>query len=382
MLLEGRIAHLGSYQQLLASGVDLSAFVPPQKNEGEGDGPGQGQGQDANSQSEGLSLLDAGYATQQQQQQREEEDRDTRSLLAADSQSLGSRPPLRRDVPSAFEQQQQQQQGESLASADSAAQLVPLPSFYTKSLLTAGGSFASHAPVRLEGLPAAPQPGRQSAAAAAAACSGGGGGAGSGSTVVDGATTEAATTAAAAVAAAAAVGCLAPLSGEFVNLAVDGIDAAVSETAFMQQQQQQQQGLSADDDSAPQAAAAPPTSSSAAAPDESDPLMPSAAGGNKPHHEQQQHWQQQDTAAFGGSNGGSNGGGCQAGRLIDAEGRAKGQVKRSVYLAYLTAMGPLLLVPLAVLIGEWEACAAAAWGGGGGIWRRCVCACLVGWVAG
>ncbi|KAF8057290.1 Abcc2 [Scenedesmus sp. PABB004] len=39
------------------------------------------------------------------------------------------------------------------------------------------------------------------------------------------------------------------------------------------------------------------------------------------------------------------------GQLIKAEERAKGQVKRSVYLAYLTAWGPLLLLPTAVALG-------------------------------
>lgn len=45
----------------------------------------------------------------------------------------------------------------------------------------------------------------------------------------------------------------------------------------------------------------------------------------------------------------------QKGKLVKAEERAKGQVKRSVYLAYLSAWGPLFLLPIAVTLGEFVA---------------------------
>lgn len=150
VLLEGRIAHMGTYQQLTASGVDLSAFVPQHTTEDE-----QGQQQQSKvsqpAQQAGFagggSLGTAGDGQQQQQHT------DVRSLLAADSQQLGSRPP---DTAAQLAAQQlQQQQGLSGAvlesSGSSAVQLVQLPSFYTKSLLATGGSFASHVPVKVGG---------------------------------------------------------------------------------------------------------------------------------------------------------------------------------------------------------------------------------------
>jgi hypothetical protein len=39
------------------------------------------------------------------------------------------------------------------------------------------------------------------------------------------------------------------------------------------------------------------------------------------------------------------------GRLVMAEHRARGQVKRSIYLAYLAAWGPLFLLPITIAIG-------------------------------
>jgi co-chaperonin GroES (HSP10) len=44
--------------------------------------------------------------------------------------------------------------------------------------------------------------------------------------------------------------------------------------------------------------------------------------------------------------------GSRSGKLIRAEERARGQVRKSVYMAYLLAMGPLLLLPIGVTLGE------------------------------
>lgn len=293
---------VGVLTDLLLSGVDLSAFVPPQHYEDE-------EGEETDSQQAGgLSLIDA--EPQQQQQQLL-----NRSLLAADSQQLGDLEGVKFanvSLPSVFEQRQQQH--DELRSADSAVQLVQLPSFYTKSLLATGGSFASHVPVKLD--PQAGQGGGQS------------GGGGSSSEVVDGAATDAATTAAAA-AAASAGGSLAPSAGEAVNLAVDAVQP---ELGTPLQQQQVGSNVTAD---------------------ESSPLISPAAGAAAAgKSDDTQHWQDPASSSTDKDVSGSSGVKRVKGQLVLAEQRAKGQVKRSVYLAYLTAMGPLLAVPIAVLIGE------------------------------
>jgi hypothetical protein len=298
VLLDGRIAHMGTYQQLMSSGVDLSAFVPP-PHAGE-----EGEGEDSN-QAEGLTVSDTADAQQQQQQQSA-----ASSLLAADSQQLGNRLASSEVLSSALERRQQQQQ--ALQSGDSSAQLVQLPSFYTKSLLAAGGSFASHVPLTLD------------------ADAGQGGGA----RAVNGAATEAAP-AAAAAAAAAAGGSMAPSAGEAVNIAVDATQPLGDVP--------EQQGLGVTFDW--QGLTGSAISAATEAADESAPLIGAAEAAKSTNQQQQQQWQD----PFGSSSGSS--GSRQRGQLVLAEQRAKGQVKRSVYLAYLTAMGPLLAVPIAVLIG-------------------------------
>jgi hypothetical protein len=86
--------------------------------------------------------------------------------------------------------------------------------------------------------------------------------------------------------------------------------------------------------------------------------------------------------AHGGSSGSSGGSNARRkGQLVLAEQRAKGQVKRSVYMAYLTAMGPLLAVPIAVLIGGWRFVGGGRWcvwvGWDGGCAPCCCRLCLL-----
>jgi hypothetical protein len=58
-----------------------------------------------------------------------------------------------------------------------------------------------------------------------------------------------------------------------------------------------------------------------------------------------------DEEAGVGKSPSGKGGRRGLGRLIKAEHRARGQVKRSVYLAYLAAWGPLFLLPITIFVG-------------------------------
>jgi hypothetical protein len=288
VLLGGRVAHTGSYQQLLSSGVDLSAFLPQQQQEQQ--------------QREELHLQ------QQEQQQQQNSARPDLTPNGEGRQSLiklWAGQHVADGVNSEAEQQQQQQQQPAAGSSLLAAASQKLGSRPGQTALSSSSS-------------------RRDAQ------------------LVNGAANDAATLAAAA-AAAAAGGCVAPSVGEAVSMAIESIP----------QQQQQQQGLegvreqaSVYGDKAHATLLASPKAAAAEGEDESVTAPLITAGNTSSKLDQQQQQQR----PYGSS--GSSGGGRSKGQLVLAEGRAVGQVKRSVYLAYLTAMGAFLIVPIAVLVGE------------------------------
>ncbi|WIA42403.1 hypothetical protein OEZ86_008404 [Tetradesmus obliquus] len=81
-----------------------------------------------------------------------------------------------------------------------------------------------------------------------------------------------------------------------------------------------------------------------------------ASPGGKQQQQQVQadisvHSDQQSRTGAASAAGGDGKEGAKSGKLIRAEERARGQVRSSVYMAYLLAMGPLLLLPIAVTLG-------------------------------
>ncbi len=80
-----------------------------------------------------------------------------------------------------------------------------------------------------------------------------------------------------------------------------------------------------------------------------------------------------DEKGAGGKKGGAVIGGkrWRRGRIVKVEHRAKGRVKRLVYLVYLSAWGPLFLLPIAITVGESSrvvgGCLVASSAGFGGV---------------
>lgn len=265
VMLEGRIAHVGSYQQLISQGIDLAAIVPVPHDADE----------DQEEQLPGQQLPGQQLPTQQLQGAQ------VSPAAAAASSTIGS-----------LQQQQLQQgrgqletveeDGETVVSSAAARQLPPfersqpsvphiieLPQSLTRSLLV-GGSFASHKPSKLGDHLA-----------------GGGAGAGAGC--------------------GGAAGAVAAADGDAERVVVDvGGDGGKA----------------------------------------------GAAGGVMKAVVEEEGLVKEEQGEKQGGGGGEAGGLLRRGRLILAEHRAKGQVKRSVYLAYLGAWGPFFLLPILIGIGE------------------------------
>ncbi|GBF89551.1 canalicular multispecific organic anion transporter [Raphidocelis subcapitata] len=270
VMLDGRIAHAGSYPALLAAGVDLASLVPlPTADEG-GEGVETGAGGSPAKPKQGA----ASPLPPQKQQ----------PAPPAQQPAAPSPPPQPQPQPPAAAPNQprarlalfskpspQPRPGPpALARGEgSMPRLMALPSFLTRTL-AAGGSFASHKPSRK---------GDAITRAAAAATGGGANGAAAGDVEL-GAAKLAASDAAAAAASAGDYG-----------------------------------GAKAEADAETEA--------------EAELLPPPGAGAGK-------------KGVFAG----------RLGRLVAVEHRAKGSVKRSVYLAYLSAWGPLFLLPAAITLGS------------------------------
>jgi len=244
VMLNGRIAHQGSYQELVAAGVDIAAFVPPPAEPIDDDAASEGAGELQRRRS---ASIDQARPTSRLSHQGSRESQARRqgsggggaaSRYSVDDQEEGRDAvgPLRRGA------------------AASMIQLMELPRDMNRTLMQ-GGSFASHKPMRAgDRLGSEGDDGE-----------GGGGG----------------------VAAAAAAAVLAARKG-------GDLEAALSEEGSEEgsEEESEEEGVK----------------------------------GKK--------------------------GGSRKGRIVLAEHRAKGRVRRLVYLAYLSSWGPFFLLPIAITLGE------------------------------
>jgi hypothetical protein len=326
VMLGGRITHSGTFQQLVQQGVDLSAFVPAAAHDGaDGDSAGGSSTQKqynfnpAGTAAAAATAAAAGSTSAS----------NLRGLLSAGSQQLGSRADVA--LPVSLPQQQQQQPPSGVRQGSS-MELVQLPPDCSKSLLLSGGSFGSHKPFKGL-LPADGGSSRMQEGPAGADEAG---------APQQSWLQEAGTAAAAATASeeTAGGGSLAPLDGEFVSLQLDSMSMQPPAAAA----------------AAAAAAAVSTTPADSAAQDSSEaaPLIPGGAADSSHARPAGSDGSQREHDSSNGGKANGSGGSKKGspGQLVAAEARAKGQVRRSIYMAYLTAMGPFLIVPLAVLIGE------------------------------
>jgi hypothetical protein len=285
VVLAGRIAHIGSFHDLVTAGVDLTAFIPL---------PNSIDSQQQPQKPTGTPTEPAGRPKQDQLGGHE--------LVA----------PLLEEAAASDEAEDG-----GIGSSSNSIVLQELPSFL-KPAMVSGGSFASHKPSKVSA-------GRDEKSARAA----------------DSNASSTQHTLAPdwrSSALSAAQGPASQNSRAAEGAAADGLQLheAPQKQAVLQQQQDK-----ADDE------------------DERHVLL---------HPEQQQQQQQQPSPhgdRYQDGEGGSHDDAAAVkgpqddsmrlkGQLVLQEQRAKGQVKRSVYLAYLGSWGPLLLLPIAVMLGEPE----------------------------
>lgn len=363
VMLEGRIAHTGTYSQLLAQGVDLAAFVPAMVQEEDSE---QEQTEQQQQQQELLQLSPTAMSP-------------TAAAATTTADSDGNDNAA---SPSA---------GTGHATANSSGgsssrPLQPLKSFSdvisielpASVLARSGGSFASHKPHKV---------GQDIEATAAAAVMAVEEAAADGSSVQRPIGAGPAPAAALAAVSDEEVEAGKPRLG-FLDSLKDSFHSKTQlETINDLKEGEQEQQTAAVAASAPGETAAAaqklrtPSGAAAAAGNglangfdhhastdddeehgedcslmarqQSQPLTPSRKKQRQDqellldvsvHSDQQQGLQQQQSK---GSEDGSS-----KGRLVKAEERARGQVRRSVYMAYLSAWGPLLLLPIAVAFGK------------------------------
>jgi hypothetical protein len=258
----GRVAHEGTYEDLIAAGVDLASYVPlPEASAGAEDG--------------GVAAGAKGEA-----------------------------------APPALEQAQP-----SITSA------VELPAGVRRAL-TPGGSFASHAPSRLGD---APRPGAAAASRFAA---------------VDEAAAE----------------------------AVAAADAAGGDVEAPERAQELDAGAQLAADIARVKSGCTDVDDGAGDDDDDEDGGGGAKGGAGAKGAGGKDAGAEPGAAAGGA-AGALARLARRGRLVKAENRARGRVKRSVYLAYVTAWGPFFIMPIVILLGAGAR--SRFWAGGGGGLRPC-----------
>jgi hypothetical protein len=319
----------GTYEQLLMEGVDLAAFVPLNTSQ-------QQHTTDADSASEAGGSNDDDI--NQLLQQRVSSPKAAISPTAAVGAAGISSP--------------------TAAASKSGGGLLPLKSFSGNVIelppmhnqTAAGGSFASHKPFKQgqqqHGVAAA-------AAAAVAAADAEHGGSGPGSVVGCGF-------------GSAASFAMYGTAGSSSKHTLDTIPDPDEEDTEQQQQQQGEVVAAAAVGQKVLHIAANGNgllAESANSTDDDDVAEVAALVVTSPRKAQQQQQQQQglgdvsvhsDQQSKSGaeSAAGAEKEGSRSGKLIRAEERARGQVRKSVYMAYLLAMGPLLLLPIGVTIGE------------------------------